>query len=396
MRVRNRQPLCMVQQRFSGYSCSDRDSPTENEFLGAHDAQQLTGVHLRRVTQAARQSRWCTVNIRLSESNLSPDVFAAVMASGILSTAAKKHHYAWVSSALIVAAALALLVLAALTIIVAATKRRLLPWDMTDAQVTLPLFTFVAGCAVVCNRLSSANPMVLPILGIPAGLAWLALAGFSIRNLAGRRLSALQDEIHGAWLLFSVATSGLAIIAAKLTSTTGHRQWLLVAVASWVLALAIYISMAALMVWRAVAERLDRNGFEPDSWILMGALAIAVVAGHHIHQQSRNGLAVSVYVTMVTAWALATLWIPLLIYFSLHRVEQRPRLLRFTGAWWTLVFPLGMYSAATSAIASEIHARGLQTVALVFFWDALLAWCIVAIAGVLRLPRLAKAVSAPT
>lgn len=93
---------------------------------------------------------------------------------------------------------------------------------------------------------------------------------------------------------------------------------------------------------------------------------------------------------------MAILWIPLLIYFSLHRVEQRPRLKGFTGAWWTLVFPRGMYSAATSAVASDIHARALQTVALVFFWDALLAWSIVAIAGLLRLPRVAKAVRAPT
>ena len=310
----------------------------ENEFLGAHDAQQLTGVHLRRVTQAARQSHWCTVNIRLCDSNLSPDVFAAVMASGI----------------------------------------------------------FVAGYAVVSNRLSSDHPLALPILGIPAAVAWLALAAFSIRNLAGRGLSALRDRIHGAWLLFSVAASGLAILAAKLASTTGNGQWLIAAVALWIVALAIHVVMAVLMVRRAIAERLDRNGFQPDSWVLMGSLAIAVVAGHYIHKQIGNGLAGSVYVTMVTAWAVATLWIPLLIYFSLHRVEHRPRLLRFTGAWWTLVFPLVMYSAATSAIASDIHARALQTVALVFFWDALLAWSIVAIAGLLRLPRVAKAVRAPT
>jgi len=78
----------------------------------------------------------------------------------------------------------------------------------------------------------------------------------------------------------------------------------------------------------------------------------------------------------------------------LNRVELRPRLLRFTGAWWTLDFPLGRYSTATSAISTDIHARSLQTVSLVFFWDALLAWFIVAIAGLLRLPRIAKAVGA--
>jgi tellurite resistance protein TehA-like permease len=155
----------------------------------------------------------------------------------------------------------------------------------------------------------------------------------------------------------------------------------------------IYVIMAGLMVWRAAAERPDRNGFEPDSWILMGALAIAVVAGHYIHQQSRNGVAIGVFVLTVAAWALASLWIPLLIYFSLHRVEQRPRLLQFTGAWWAMVFPLGMYSVASSIMASEIHVPALKTVALIFFWDAFLAWCIVAIAGLLRTPQAFKAIT---
>ena len=50
-------------------------------------------------------------------------------------------------------------------------------------------------------------------------------------------------------------------------------------------------------------------------------------------------------------WVAATLWIPPLIYFGLHRITQRPDVLQFTGAWWSLVFPLGMYSVATEAMA---------------------------------------------
>lgn len=333
------------------------------------------------------------MTIRLSDSSLSPDVFAAVMATGILSTAAREHHYTWLSTGLIALAVVALAVLVILTIVVSAAKRRVLPWNMRKPEVTMPLFTFVAGCAVVCNRLSSVNPLILPVLGAIAAVAWLCLAMLSARNTSGRRLVELRDEVHGAWLLASVAASGLAIVAAKLAKNTVAHQWLIAAVAIWVVALALYIAMTAIMVWRAIAERLDQDGFEPDTWILMGALSIAVVAGHYIHQQSRDGLASAVYPVMVTAWAIATLWIPPLIYFGLHRVEQRPRLLRFTGSWWTLVFPLGMYSVATQLMASEIHVRALQTVALVFFWDALLAWTIVAVAGLLRIPRAVRAVS---
>jgi tellurite resistance protein TehA-like permease len=100
-----------------------------------------------------------------------------------------------------------------------------------------------------------------------------------------------------------------------------------------------------------------------------------------------------VLVVTVITWVAATLWIPPLIYFGLHRIRQRPDLLRFAGVWWALVFPLGMYSAATYAMATELGQRSLRTVSLVFFWDALAAWLIVVVAGLLRLRRAVGAVS---
>lgn len=329
--------------------------------------------------------------IRPSSLNLSPDAFAAVMATGILSTAAKDHQYTALSDGLSLIAVLAWASLIVMTVVVSVARRRLLPWGLVDLENTMPLFTFVAACAVLCNRLSSACPFTLPVVGAIAASAWLGLVLFSGRDIAKQELAGLRDKVHGAWLLFSVATSGLAIVAAKLASSTGYRPWFVAAVVVWLAALAGYIVIATLIVWRAVDERLDREGFQPDTWILMGAMAIAVVAGHEIHLQARGWLAPAVYATMLAAWAVATVWIPPLIYFGLHRVEQRPRLLRFTGAWWTLVFPLGMYSVATNIFAGEIHARSLETVALVFFWDALLTWSIVAVAGLLRIAHALRA-----
>jgi len=91
-----------------------------------------------------------------------------------------------------------------------------------------------------------------------------------------------------------------------------------------------------------------------------------------------------VRVATVVTWVAATLWIPPLIYFGLHRIRLWPDLLRFAGVWWALVFPLGMYSAASYAMAAEIDQASLTTVSLVFFWDALAAWLIVVVAGLLR------------
>ena len=268
------------------------------------------------------------MTIRLADIEPSPDVFAAVMATGVLSIGAAKHHYVRISEALGVLALLGLAVLAILVIV----TRRFTRWDLKDPDVTVRLFTFVAACAVLDSRLASRMVVVL-ILGVAASLSWLALIVLTARNVSARPWTAARDRAHGAWELASVGTSGLAIVAAKVARYTDERWWLGVAVPLWVAALCIYGLMTWLILWRAVVERQDRDGFEPDSWILMGGLAIATLAGDNIHRVAPAWLAGPVLVVTVVTWLAATLWIPPLIYFGLHRIRRRPGMLRFAGVW---------------------------------------------------------------
>jgi tellurite resistance protein TehA-like permease len=323
------------------------------------------------------------VTVRVVDAEPSPDVFAAVMATGILSIGARDHGYRWLSDALGVVATVALVCLAALVVLSALGRRN--RWDLTDPDVTLRLFTFVAACAVIDSRLS-ANVWVLRLLGLAALSSWLVLTVLSARNMLAHNWAALRGRAHGAWELASVGTSGLAIVMAQLARHTGHRWWLAVAVPMWAAAICVYGLMTWLIVWRAVGER-RREGFAPDSWILMGGLAIATLAGDNIHALAPAWLAGPVRVGTVVTWVAASLWIPPLVYFGLRRIHRRPETLRFAGVWWALVFPLGMYSAASYAMAAEIGQRSLFTVSLVFFWDALATWLIVVVAGLLRLRR---------
>jgi tellurite resistance protein TehA-like permease len=330
------------------------------------------------------------VRIRLADVEPSPDVFASVMATGILSIVARSHDYVRISETMGILASLGLMTLVAPVIIVITRRPSL--WDLKDPDVTLRLFTFVAACAVLDTRLSS-NVSVLRVLGAVALSSWFVLIALSARNMWAHRGTTLRDRAHGAWELASVGTSGLAIVMAQLAARTGHRWWLAIALPVWVAAILIYGLMTGLILWRAVDNRQRRDVFEPDSWILMGGMAIATLAGDQIHAQAPAWLAGPVLVVTVITWAAATLWIPPLIYFGLHRIRQRPDLPRFAGVWWALVFPLGMYSAATYAMATELGQRSLRTVSLVFFWDALAAWLIVVVAGLLRLRRTLGAVS---
>ena len=286
-----------------------------------------------------------------------PDVFAAVMATGIVSIAADDHGFGWISTGLAVLAVIALPVLAVL--VATAWKRQ--PYDLDDPDVAIRLFTYAAACSVLGARFAEHRVLLWVLAGM-ALQAWLTLAPVVVRRMWRHRWTGLRARAHGAWELASVATSGMAIVCADL-------RILLMALLFWLLAIAVYAVMTSLIVWRTVHERLDRGGFEPDSWILMGALAIATLAGDHIHRAWP--VAVVEAVTVVT-WVLATAWIPPLVYFVSVRI-RRARLY-VVGVWWAMVFPLGMYSAATYAMAGETGVAALRTVSLVFLWIALAAW----------------------
>jgi tellurite resistance protein TehA-like permease len=307
-----------------------------------------------------------------------PDAFSAVMATGIVSIAAADHGYHVISDVLAGLAAVGLPVL----VVVAAVAWRRAPLNLRDPDVVVRLFTFVAACAVLDTRLASISG-VLWALGLLAMVVWLLLSALTLRTLAAHGWIELQQLARGAWELASVGTSGLAIVMAALARYTGWHAVLAVATAIWVLAIAVYGLMTSLILARAFAARLDPNGFEPDAWILMGGLAIATLAGDRIHEQATGWPADSIrWVTDVT-WIAATLWIAPLIYFGLRHI-RRPEALRFAGVWWAMVFPLGMYSATTYAMAVDTDWPVLPTISLVFFWIAFSTWVVVAIGGITR------------
>ncbi|MGV0634407.1 tellurite resistance/C4-dicarboxylate transporter family protein [Mycolicibacillus trivialis] len=324
-----------------------------------------------------------TMAAGLRTATPSPDVFAAVMATGVLSIGARQHGYRLLSEALGVLASVGLAVLVLAVAAAMLRQRRAGLWDLSDPDVALGLFTFVAACAVLDSRLEHHRVWV-QVLGLVALVAWATLTVLTMRDMAAHRWAQLRDRVHGAWLLASVGTSGLAIVIAQMVRFTGQHRWLAVAVPVWLIALAVYLLMVWLILWRAAHERPIRDGFEPDTWILMGGLAIATLAGDHLGALVPTALTGTVQGITLATWVGATLWIPPLIYFMLHRIHQRPAMLQFHGVWWALVFPLGMYAVASFATAEHLGRPALQTVSLVFFWDALAAWAIVVVAGLRR------------
>jgi tellurite resistance protein TehA-like permease len=302
-----------------------------------------------------------------------PDVFAAVMATGIVSVAAADHGYRFISTGLIVVAAVTLPVL---VVLVARAWRG---FDFHEPDVYLGLFTYVAACAVLGARLAE-HRIVLWVLAGMGLQGWMSLAPVAARRAWQRGWAALRDRAHGGWELASVATSGLAIVSADL-------DIIVLAVLFWALGMCTYLVMTALILARIRRDPSAPGLAKPDMWILMGGAAIATLAGDHLHHALWPGpIADGVRAVTIVTWVVATVWIPPLVYVALRRS---------VGLGWPAVFPLGMYSSATYAMAVETGWHWLTIVSEAFLWIALAAWLIVAAQLLVRFRR-SRAADAPS
>lgn len=318
----------------------------------------------------------------IEQVDLPPDAFSIVMATGIVAVAADDHAYPWLSIPLGWIGVGVFVVLAGGLLVKVAIAPRTAVGELGDPDVALRLFTSVAACAVLGVRFLDVAWAVW-LFGIAALAAWLLLVPIAARDVRSRPRDDLRDHAHGAWLLPSVATAGLATTAADLATITGSRGLLIADAIVWLLGLLFYIAVAWLIGYRAAAAPIVPELVTPDSWILMGALAISALAGDHLLRTTQalgNLAAITSWVHPMTfaVWTTATAWIPLLLYAEIWRIDQRTGSLRYADVWWAAVFPLGMYSAATAATGRRFDIAALTTVSLVFFWVAFTAWSLVA------------------
>jgi tellurite resistance protein TehA-like permease len=323
---------------------------------------------------------------RLTETDLPPDVFAIVMATGIVSVAARGHAYPRIGEPLAALATVVFVLLAAGLVVRVAARPGSAIGEIRDPDVALRMFTSVAACTVLGVRFIG-EPAVVALLGILALLGWLILAPLAIADVRSRPRTDLRDHAHGAWLLPSVATAGLATTAADLAMDDRSAALLDTAAVAWVVGIGVYCAVTWLIAWRALAAPFQPDAVTPDSWILMGALAIATLAGDHLlaAADALSGfrwLADAVRPVTLVTWILASLWIPILLYAEVWRIDQRPGSLRYTRVWWSAVFPVGMYSAATEATSQQLHMPSLATISLVMFWIAFAVWLVVALGWV--------------
>jgi tellurite resistance protein TehA-like permease len=334
---------------------------------------------------------------RAGLADLSPGYFALVMATGIIAVGAFQQGITWLAWALLWIDAGFYVVLWALYLVRLARHRTRFVDDLTSHQHGPSFLTMVAGTNVLGAGfvlIAGWRPVGLAmwILGI---ILWVLLFYTVVASVTIRDPKPdLAAGLNGGWLVLVVGTESIGVLAALLAAGSSRADiWLFVAFVACMTGLLLYLIVISLVCYRWWFFRMASDQATPSYWINMGALAITTLACANIYvgrQAAPSVDALGPFLGGMTVlfWAGATWWIPFLVVIGIwrHLVQRVP--LRYDPQYWSLVFPLGMYGAATFSMARGLGIGFLDGMSKAFLGIALLAWT-VTLVGMVRstLPR---------
>jgi len=315
-------------------------------------------------------------------ATLFPGYFAMVMATGIIATAAWQQDIAWLAQTLYAIAAVAYVVLAVLLVARVVLFRSRFVADVTNHAKGFAFLTTVAGT----NVLGAASVVIHGWYGLAWVLWWLSVvlwAGFLYATLVAVVIRSdkpgLESGINGTWFLLTVSTESIAVLAALLLVRDGGDLLAFAALAAFTLGITLYVIVMTMVFLRWTFMELHPAEAAPPAWIAAGAVAITVLAGSNLLLAAPSSpridrVASFIEGVVVLAWATATFWFPLMVAIGVWRHLVRRLPLRYHPSYWALVFPLGMYSAATFKMRAAIHLDALEWIPKVAFAAALIAW----------------------
>ncbi len=317
---------------------------------------------------------------------LDPAWFGLVMATGIVGIAAGMQGIPFVPTLLAWSDVLfyALLWLAYLARLVA--YPRALFADLRQHTRAMGFFTIVAGSGVLGVQILEVGNYrtAAQVLWLVALVSWfLIVYAVPVALVAQRaRTPRLQQGIQGNWLLWTVGTASVSVLGTQVAPFFGTAAGQIVtwSLLLWLLGVVFYLWVITLIVQRLFFYELPPGGLSPTYWIDMGAVAITTLAGATLlRAQAPPPLVdrIEPFITGLTllSWATASWWIPWLFVMFFWRHVVLRQAAWFEPDWWSVVFPLGMYSAATATLSQSIALPAIfDDIASVFAWIALAAW----------------------
>jgi tellurite resistance protein TehA-like permease len=324
--------------------------------------------------------------VQTAVATMPPASFSLVMATGIVSLAAELSGFPKVSRALFwLNNGFFLWLWAKLGLRLLWFPGKVIA-DLGDHGRGVGFFTLVAGTAVLGNQfvlLGGSPRMGLALWLIAFGL-WLVLT-YTVFTLltVKREKPSLADGIHGGWLVSVVAAQSVSVLGSLLTPHfPDHAEHLLfVSLLAWLVGGMLYVWLIALLFYRYTFFAMPPDHLSPPYWINMGAMAVSTVAGTFLISCAGESALLSELLPCLKAmtllfWATATWWIPMIVALGFWRHILCRIPFAYDPLYWSMVFPLGMYTVATHRLAGAIGFPSLRAISAVTVWAALASWLV--------------------
>ncbi len=327
--------------------------------------------------------------------DLFPGIFALVMATGIISIACHLLQMDWLARGFFLFNQAAFVLLWLLVLARLVFFRSNLFADLISQTRGPGFLTLVAGTCVLGSQfvLIDGNLGTARLLWFLGLALWLVLIyTFFLLTTVKPTKSGLETGINGSWLLIIVSTQSISVLGTLLAKGSGSWKegLLFFTLAMYLLGGLLYLLVMTLIFYRWLFQPMEPGQMTPNYWISMGAAAISTLAGDNLILNTSQWTLLQDLLPFlkglnILLWAAASFWIPLLLLLGVWRHLYKKYSIGYDPQFWSIVFPLGMYTVCTYQLSKSLNVSFLLDIPRVTVYIAILAWLVVLAELILKL-----------